>query len=149
MSTTTARGPGRVDWPVAGLVGAAAGLVRPVGVALLGAAGVAAGPFELALQAELPAWWLVHILYSAAFGVLYGMVTTRDPLADLASTPIPGVATGVAYGVVLWVVNVAVGWTLVTAMLPTLPSGGSLLGPLLGHVVYGGLLGGLYALAGR
>jgi len=149
MSTTTTSGPGLGEWPVAGVAGAAAGLARPVAVFVLGAAGVATGPLELALQSELPAWWLVHLAYSAAFGVLYGLSTTREPLGRLSAAVVPGAATGVAYGVVLWAVNIAVGWRLVAVVVPALPAGGSLLGPLLGHVVYGGLLGGLYAAVRR
>jgi hypothetical protein len=136
--------------PLAAAAGAAAGLARPLGVSALSAAGLDPGIVALTLQPDLPMWWLVHLAYSFAFGALYGAVAYRGRFRDVVARPATGLFVGAAYGILLWTVNVVVFWELVwTSLLPVLDTGGSLVGPLVGHLVYGALLGALYPLARR
>ena len=133
-------------WPLAAVAGLVAGLVRPVAVAVLTAAGIDVGALELTLQHELPYWWAIHFAYSFAFGAVYGLIASWDRVQTVAARPLTGAAVGVLYGIALWALNVVVLWTVITALLPLLASNASLFGPLLGHLVYGAVLGGLYPL---
>lgn len=153
MSTTYETGPEfDTRWPLAAVAGAVAGLVRPLGVTVLTAAGVDPGVLGLTMQPDLPAWWLLHLGYSFAFGAVYGAVAYRGRLRSYVDAPATGALVGVGFGLALWVVNVLVVWELVvTTVLPVLTLGtdGGLLGPLAGHLVYGAVLGALYPLARR
>jgi hypothetical protein len=149
MSTVVER---RFDptWPQAALAGALAGLVRPAGVALLSLLGLDPGLFEFTIQHELPMWWAVHVGYSVAFALLYDWIANLTRLRRFAGDPATGAALGLAFGAVLWAVNVVVAWTVVTSyLLPLLATEGSLAGPLVGHLVYGLVLGAGYPLLSR
>lgn len=137
-------------WPLGGLAGAGAGLIRPVGVVVLAAAGVPVGLFAPTVQPELPLWHVIHLGYSVAFGVAYVGIAYRGTLRPYVGAPATGALVGGAYGVALWVVNVAVFWNLLQRLaMPTGAVQGSLAGPLVGHVVYGVALGVLYPIARR
>lgn len=137
-------------WPQAALAGAVAGLVRPAGVALLSLVGLDPGLFEFTIQHELPMWWAVHVGYSVAFALLYDWLANLTRLRRFAGRPTTGAALGAGFGVALWVANVVVAWTVVTTyLLPLLGTEGSLVGPLVGHVVYGIVLGAGYPLLAR
>lgn len=137
-------------WPLAAVVGGAAGLLRPIGVGALSTVGVDVGVLGMTLQPDLPLWWLVHLIYSFAFGGLYAAVVYRGRLRPLVDSPTTGLLVGAGYGLGLWVVNVLVMWEIVVAaVLPLLATGGSVTGPLVGHLVYGVVLGGAYPVARR
>ena len=136
-------------WPLGALAGVLAGLIRPVGLAVLAAAGLSAGPFEMTLQPELPLWQVIHLGYSLAFGALYAAVVYRGWLRPYVDRPATGAVVGGAYGVVLWIVNVAVVWNLLQAFVMPTTVGGSIVGPLAGHLVYGVALGALYPVLRR
>ena len=136
-------------WPLGALAGVLAGLIRPVGLAVLAAAGISAGPFEMTLQPDLPLWQVIHLGYSLAFGALYAAVAYRGWLCPYVDRPTTGVLVGGAYGVGLWVVNVAIVWNFLQAFVMPTTVGGSIVGPLVGHLVYGVALGALYPLLRR
>ncbi|WP_101295039.1 DUF6789 family protein [Halegenticoccus soli] len=97
------------------------------------------------------AGWTIHMANSAILGVVFAGIAGALP--RYAETSLKSAGLGAAYGVVLWVVLAgfvmpiwlgAVGFP----MAPPVPN----LDPmsLVGHVVYGAILGGVYApLAGR
>lgn len=94
--------------------------------------------------------WVAHVVHSVLFGAAFGLVVDR-PLFDDVAASIPGsVGLGLAYGTALWAVNIVVLWPLWLNAVsvpdaPALPFLAVL--PLVGHLVYGGLTGGLFSLA--
>lgn len=90
--------------------------------------------------------WIIHLFHSVVFGILF-VTIVEGPLFRLDRSPGSRVALGVGYGLLLWVV--AAGFVMpvwlnavgIDSSIPrlTLPS-------LVGHVVWGALLGGLYSL---
>ena len=150
--TTTETGAPTTDVPwragaLAGLVaGAAMGLMltammRPVIAvaipALYGLTGLATG-------------WVAHLVHGAVFGVLFAAVATRPAVASWTETPGRGVAAGAAYGVAVWLVAAALVMPVWLAAVgfpnaPPLPN----VDPqsLVGHVVYGAVLGAAFASA--
>lgn len=136
---------------IAVLAGLAAGLTRPLAGAAF--AGVGPAPVELhhATAAMSAAAFGLHLVYSVVFGAIFvGAVvwTVPDRLREAAGAV---VGLGVAYGLALWLVNVAVGWPLIqnlvgvgTHAVPHLHTG-----PLVVHVLYGLVLGGVVAVAAR
>jgi uncharacterized membrane protein YagU involved in acid resistance len=94
------------------------------------------------------AGWVVHMAHSAVLGVGFAAVAARVPGANTGRR----VALGLAYGVVLWAVLAAlvmpVWLDLVgSAADPPLPNVGAQ--SLVGHAVYGLVLGGVYGALGQ
>jgi two-component system OmpR family sensor kinase len=125
-------------------------LRNSVGGALI--AGVAMGVLLQALTTSLPAigglygaesarvGWILHLFHSVVFGVAFATLLAPD-----GETLGRGVATGVAYGLALWLVAAGVVmplWLDAVGVPATVPM---LTGPsLVGHTVWGSLLGALY-----
>lgn len=91
------------------------------------------------------AGWVVHMFHAAILGVGFAAVATRVDLDSLA----PSVGLGLAYGVVLWLVLAVLVmpvWlqTVGFAGAPALPNVN--VQSLVGHLVYGGVLGLVYPL---
>jgi uncharacterized membrane protein YagU involved in acid resistance len=96
---------------------------------------------------SLAAGWVAHLFHSVVFGLLYAAIATRPSLSAYASRLGSGAVVGAAYGVVVWVV--AAGF-----VMPIWLSAIGLPGPgvpnfdpqsLVGHVVFGVILGTAYA----
>ncbi|WP_049925926.1 hypothetical protein [Halopiger goleimassiliensis] len=94
--------------------------------------------------------WIVHLLHSVGFALLYGIAVEGpwNPYRNLTADPRTGALIGACYGGVLWIVTVAVVmplWfdALRIGTLP-FPYVDQLL--LLGLLVYGFLLGTFYPL---
>ncbi|ODR82116.1 hypothetical protein BG842_24480 [Haladaptatus sp. W1] len=94
--------------------------------------------------------WVAHLFNSVVFGLVFGAVMTMTRLRAYADRPGPTAGIGVAYGIVLWVVAAsfvmpfwlgAVGMTLAVPTFDVVS--------LVGHVVYGVLLGAVFAIAYR
>ncbi|MDP9407800.1 MAG: DUF1440 domain-containing protein [Actinomycetota bacterium] len=84
--------------------------------------------------------WVVHLLISAVFGAAFGVL-----LGSAVKGVGSGVGLGAVYGVVLWVVGPLL---LMPAMMgmPLFMINSMTLSSLLGHVVFGVLLGGVAGL---
>lgn len=132
-----------VDWPVAAIAGAGAGLLRPTVVAVVETLGASPGPLALALQSTLPHWWAFHLGYSALFGVGFALLVGSPPLAAHARRHAGGAILGCAYGLALWTVGVLVVWQFLLGPLVLVTDTSTALepGPALGHLAYGTLLG--------
>ncbi len=93
--------------------------------------------------------WAIHISHGTVLGLLYGLVVTILP--SLGTTLSRGLTTGIAYGVLLWLVLatfVMPLWVgITTPMEPPVPD----IQPwsLIGHVLYGAFIGLLIPLYRR
>lgn len=89
--------------------------------------------------------WISHLFHSVVFGVLFLAGMTHPTVAGSGSSIRGCVALGIGYGVLLWLVAAGIvmpiwlGVLGIAAHVPTLN-----LVSLLGHVVWGALLGGVY-----
>ena len=96
--------------------------------------------------------WIAHIGHSALFGAIYGLLAMTDLLGDYTDRVSSGLLLGGAYGTALWLVNIGFVWPL---WLNSVGFGAGLpvpflaVLPLVGHLVYGVGLGGLFAAVRR
>jgi hypothetical protein len=98
-------------------------------------------------EPQLSVGWIAHLVHSALFGAVYGLVVDRRLFDDLATRVTTGLFLGGGYGVALWAVNIVLIWPLWlgavgVADAPSIPFLAVL--PLVGHLVYGGLTGLLF-----
>lgn len=94
--------------------------------------------------------WIAHGVHSVLFGAAFGLLVDRPLFDGLADSLPGGIGLGVAFGTLLWSVNIVFLWPLWLNAVsvpdaPALPFLALL--PLVGHVVYGGVTGGLFVLA--
>ena len=106
---------------VFGLMMQAMGMI-PMVAMLVGSESVAVG-------------WLVHLGISAVFGAVFGVIGAR-----LLGSWGAGVGAGVAYGVVVWVLGALIAMPARLDM-PLLTVNDMALRSLMGHVVFGAILG--------
>ena len=125
-------------------VGIAGGLVGGVVFGLmmqlmgmLGMVGMLVGSESLAVA------WGVHLAISAAIGAGFGLV-----LAPRVTGPATGLGLGAAYGLVWWVLGPLLLMPLAMGM-PLLSVDATAWQSLLGHLVFGLVLGAVAALAAR
>jgi uncharacterized membrane protein YagU involved in acid resistance len=93
--------------------------------------------------------WLAHAVNSVVFALVYALVTRVEPLSAYADRPLTGAGTGAVYGFALWFVNIGFVWpvwlnSVGVSQLPV-PNFGAV-GSLGGHLLWGVLLGALFAL---
>ena len=95
----------------------------------------------------LASGWVAHLFHGVVFGTGFAAITTRAPLEGSADSLVGAVGTGVAYGVVVWVVAAAVVMPVWLGAVgfpnaPPLPN----VDPqsFVGHVVYGAVLGATF-----
>jgi hypothetical protein len=142
--TAVRRETGTVDWTSAVLAGVGGGIamglmiqfvmgIMPVIGALYGVPGLAAG-------------WVAHLVHSVVFALVFAAVVSRPPLSEYAESTASAAGLGLAYGVVLWLVAAAVVMPIWMGLVGLPSPGVPNLNPqsLVGHLVYGVLLGGLY-----
>jgi uncharacterized membrane protein YagU involved in acid resistance len=95
---------------------------------------------------SLAVGWVAHLFHSAVFGVVFAGVVSLGPLKEHAPRFPESVGIGAGYGVALWVFGgvVAMPLWLNAAGLPNpgVPNLNAM--SLVGHVVYGALLGGVF-----
>jgi hypothetical protein len=138
----------RTEVGYAAVTGAGSGLV--FGLLLhfgLGVMGDVAGIFTAGASASPVVGWLFHMGVSTLFGGLWGGVADIDAVASYARSPSTGLTLGALYGLVLWFLNVGLILPLwvnyaigVEFPFPYLVQIGSLM-PMLGHLLWGAILG--------
>ena len=89
------------------------------------------------------AGWFFHMSHAAVLGVAFGALLELTPLGDLADSPPALVGSGLVYGIVLWAVLAVVVmpiWVMgLEAGIEAVPN--VAVESLLGHAVYGAVLG--------
>ena len=131
-------------------------LWRTLGIGL--AAGVAMGAFFQGTTGTLPVigalygasvssvGWIAHLFHSAVFATVFTVVRSEIPGRLLGESVGASVAAGIAYGLFLWLVIAGVVMSLwlnavgVATPLPNLDAAS-----LVGHLLWGGLVGALSA----
>ena len=128
-------------WVRGGVAGLAAGVVFGLYlqfvVGILPSAGGASGLASLASD------WTVHLFHSVGFALVYAAFAGWPPVAAYADRVVPGAIVGAGYGVVVWLVAVAVAfafWTVANSVW-VLPIPSPSFASLAGHVLYGAVLG--------
>ncbi|WP_227378005.1 histidine kinase [Haladaptatus halobius] len=93
------------------------------------------------------AGWVIHLINSVIFGVIFAMLVTRTGLRRYERSVGRSTVLGLVYGTVIWIVAAgfvmpiwlqAVGFP----MVPPLPNFDPM--SLVGHLVFGGILGIVY-----
>lgn len=148
-------------------VGAVGGFVAGIGMGLIVQFGTDLLPVLGALAGELSVLrgWLVHLLISVLYGVFFAVVVAYPPVQDfIASFGVSDyVLAGITYAVMMAAVSIAVlpfvfelPWVAAASRHPSPRVPGPALGGLIpaavfgvGHIVYGAILGAVYALLGE
>ncbi|MDJ1431470.1 DUF6789 family protein [Halostagnicola sp. A-GB9-2] len=108
-------------------------------------------PGMYGLGPSLAVGWAIHVFHSIVLGVVFGLLLQTTGLGDRLDSNLAIAVAGLAYGIVLWVVLasfVMPAWVgAMTEMAPPVPdwNGQS----LMGHAVYGVVLGLVYAVLAR
>lgn len=136
-----------VNTVVAGVV---AGLVFGVMIQFVLERMTAIGALYTLGDPSLSVGWVAHIVHSVVFALVYAQVTRLGPLPEYADGPVTGAATGAAFGFLLWFVNIGFVWPVWLnavgfAGLPV-PYHAEAVQPLVGHLVWGVLLGSILPL---
>jgi hypothetical protein len=89
--------------------------------------------------------WIYHLFNSAVIGLIFGWFLGRGAVGYAG-----GLAKGIGYGVFWWIVGAQILMPLFLGMPPFAsirmpPMRSVALGSLVGHVIYGGILGLVYA----
>lgn len=103
-------------------------------------------------EESLAIGWAAHLVNSLVFALVYALGTRARSVRPHANAPVTGAATGAAYGFALWFVNIGFVWPVwlntVGVGGPPVPNLGAV-GPLAGHLLWGGLMGVLFAVLQR
>jgi uncharacterized membrane protein YagU involved in acid resistance len=123
--------------------GAAAGLVAgiPLGI-IMQATDVMPMVADLISDPSTGLGWLVHLFNSALFGAIFAVLFSR-----WIARPGAAIGLGLVYGIAWWVLGALVimpAWLGMSEMI--FQVGGDQWWSLLGHLLYGLLLGALYVL---
>lgn len=132
------------------LAGIGGGLVGGIGMGLILQFVANAMPLIGSLygQPTVLAGWVAHLIHSAIFGLIFVALVSRTGLRQYARTTAAATGLGTTYGVVLGVVTgafVLPVWANAVAGAG-LPVPMFVAAPFAGHVVFGALLGGAFAL---
>lgn len=96
--------------------------------------------------------WVAHVVHSALFGALFGLVVDRPAFDALTARVSTSAGLGAAYAAGLWLANIVVAWPLLLSAvgLPGAPAVPFVSLPALaGHLIYGTVTGGVYAVVRR
>lgn len=108
-------------------------------------------PGMYGLGPSLALGWGIHMFHSVVLGAVFGLLLQSTGLEDRLDSNVTVAVAGLAYGVVLWVVLasfVMPAWVgAMTEMAPPVPNWN--VQSLMGHAVFGIVLGLLYAILKR
>ncbi|MEF8773287.1 MAG: histidine kinase [Halobacteriales archaeon] len=138
------------DLLLAAVAGITAGIVFGIMIQFVLERMTAIGALYTLGEPSASVGWVAHLGHSALFAAVFALVTGVPALHEYAADPTSGAVVGAGYGALLWLANIVVIWPLwLNAVglpgappFPYLPPAS--LQPLVGHLVWGGLLGVLY-----
>jgi uncharacterized membrane protein YagU involved in acid resistance len=95
--------------------------------------------------------WVVHLFHSLVFALVYAELVSWSPLSDYADRAPTGAVLGTGYGVVVWAVAtvVVVAFLAIANTVWILSVPNVSLENLVGHVLYGVVLGAVFAAVRR
>jgi hypothetical protein len=133
-------------WTALGAAGLLAGVL--MGIVMYQAMGVMQAVGGLYGFAATGAGWVAHLVHAVLFGLVYGTFYMSGALRPFRTRVLASTTIGITWGVVLWVVAAGVIMPLWLGVVsfsasPPVPSLNPVSG--LGHVLYGGVLGGVGA----
>jgi len=136
----------RRTWSSAVLGGLAGGLAFGVLLQMMGMMPAIASLYGME---SVAVGWVAHLFHSVVFALLFAGAMVRTDYRDAGTGTLS--ALGAGYGVVLWLVAAAIVMPLWMGALgmdaPTIPNLD--VNSLVGHLVYGVVLGAVFALARR
>jgi len=100
------------------------------------------------LSGSLFAGWVAHLFHGTLFGVLFALVLTDPALARLTDWNWKTTLAGTVYGLVLFIAGAGLimpMWLSAVGFASPPPLPNFTAGSLVWHVIYGVVLGGLYA----
>lgn len=161
MSHGTPPRPATWRWLVGGAVSGAIGAILfGVVLAVTAPEVLESGiPGFYGLTPSVTVGWIAHVLHGTVLGVLFAVLVTRSVIYGMLATPaetdvlagIGGVGrltlAGVVYGIALWAILPFVGVSLLGAvgLFQDPGFGGVAAEMFIGHVLFGGLVGALFA----
>ncbi|WP_227134243.1 hypothetical protein [Halorubellus salinus] len=132
------------------LVGVLAGLAFGVLIQFqLGRMTVIGAMYTLG-EPSLTVGWIAHVFHAALFGAFFGVVVDTGVLREHATRLAPAIGLGAAFAAALWVVNIGLVWPLwlnAVSFGTDIPLPNLAVMPLVGHLVWGILLGAGTAIA--
>jgi hypothetical protein len=136
----------RNRWVSGTVAGLASGLVFGV---LLQSMGMMPTIASLYGSGSVVVGWLAHMVHSVVFALVFVAVLRLGPFEQYDGRLVPTLLLAIGYGIVLWVFGAAIvmpAWlSVVTTASPTVPVID--MQSLVGHVVYGVVLGTVYPVA--
>ncbi|MGM0604886.1 MAG: hypothetical protein ACQETB_04350 [Halobacteriota archaeon] len=139
-------GTAQDNWISAGVTGVGAGIVFGLMAQLLmpDLMGMIAALYGL--EGNVIVGWVAHLVHSLIFGLVYAAAVTPVRLRGYAGRVSSGSVVGLVYGVLVWLVAASIVMPLwigtVTGMAPPVPDFNVM--SLVGHAVYGIILGAAY-----
>lgn len=98
-------------------------------------------------EPSLTTGWIAHVFHSAIFGAFFGFIAEWRRAANVLENPLGAAGVGALFAVGLWAVNIVFIWPLwlnAVSFQQTIPMPNLAPMPLVGHVIWGLLLGGIF-----
>jgi len=138
-----------VNWAAGGLAGLIAGI--PFGLLIqfvVGAMGAMGALWGFPMN--IGAGWVIHLVNSIVFGLVFAWILSWSSLSRFRAQWLWGIAAGIVYAVVLWFIFIGFVWPTWLGAVGFPPGPNALpvpyfaMKPLVGHLVYGVVLGAFY-----
>lgn len=134
----------------AAIAGLIAGIVFGIMIQFVLERMVAIGALYTLGQPSLSIGWIAHLVHAALFAIVFALGVKWAGLSEHGESPLTGPFLGAGYGFLLWFVNIGFIWPIwlnavgFPAQSLPVPYHFQAIQPLIGHLVWGGLLGLFY-----
>lgn len=142
-----------IDWWQAGVVGGlVGGIVFGVMMTMeMRMVMEMAIPGMYGLSASLELGWIIHLVHSAIFGLVFAAAVTYGGIDERLGSNLELGVAGLVYGLVIWVIAASIvmpAWVNATMGMGA-PVPDFVMASAMGHAVYGVLLGIVYAVVSK